>query len=123
MDEPGDRIGDKPAQVRQRNVLAHAGAAKHARLHHSAQWGVGEGRTGWAYAIPTKDHAIRTLPLEQIRPGVERFLDYAREHPELTFEVTAIGTGLAGYKPHQIAPMFAGAPSNCELPEGWRDHG
>jgi len=36
------------------------------------------------------------------------------------FEVTRIGCGLSGYSDGQIAPMFADAPSNCLLPEGWR---
>lgn len=32
-----------------------AGAAKAAREHYGARYGVGSGRTGRAYAIPTKD--------------------------------------------------------------------
>ena len=46
-------------------------------------------------------------------------MTYANEHPELQFEVTRIGCGLAGYKDEQIAPFFTGAPSNCQLPEEW----
>ena len=96
-----------------------AGAALCAKQEHGAQYGVGEGRTGNAYAIPTKDHKIRTRPLADIQVSVNHFLDYAREHPELTFIVTRIGCGLAGYKDTDIAPMFDTAPSNCILPEGW----
>ena len=44
------------------------------------------------------------------------FLIFAGHHPELTFIVTPIGTGLAGYKPEQIAPLFRGAPDNVHLP-------
>lgn len=96
------------------------GAALHAALHCGARYGVGVGRTGDAYAIPTKDRAIRTLPLKDIKPFVDDFLAYARKHPELTFQVTRIGCGLAGYNDAQIAPMFFGAPANCQLPEQWR---
>jgi hypothetical protein len=96
------------------------GAALYARKHHGAQYGVGVGPTGSSYAIPTKDERIRTLPLERIAGFVSDFLAYAREHPDLAFEVTKIGCGLAGYSEHQIAPMFTNAPENCRLPIGWR---
>ena len=96
------------------------GAALYAREHHGAEYGVGVGRTGNAYAIPTKDQRFRSLPLDLIAGYVMDFIDYAREHPELQFQVTAIGTGLAGYSHEQIAPMFHNAPGNCVLPEEWR---
>jgi len=38
------------------------GAALHARQHHGAEYGVGVGRTGDAYAIPTKDGSSRRCP-------------------------------------------------------------
>lgn len=98
------------------------GAALYARNIHKAQYGVGEGPTGNAYAIPTKDEYIRTLPLSRIAVYVSEFLEYARTHSELEFEVTKIGCGLAGYKEHQIAPLFKGAPNNCHLPDGWANY-
>jgi hypothetical protein len=63
---------------------------------------------------------METLPLERIKRAVEDFLSYAAAHPELKFQVTAIGTGLAGYSHAEISPMFARAPSNCDLPEEWK---
>lgn len=96
------------------------GAALCARNNHGAQYGIGVGRTGNAYAIPTKDGAIRTLPIDRIAEYVTDFLAYATEHPELEFEVTKIGCGLAGYREYQISPLFAGAPLNCHLPDWWR---
>ena len=96
------------------------GAALCARNLCGAKYGVGVGRTGNAYAIPTKDEQIKTLPLSRIAEYVSEFLDYATAHPELEFEVTRIGCGLAGYKEDQVAPMFATAPMNCHLPAGWR---
>lgn len=96
------------------------GAALYARQNHQAQYGVGVGRTGNAYALPTKDEYIRTLPLSRISVYVRQFLDYATTHPELTFQITKIGCGLAGYRESDIAPMFQTAPKNCQLPEGWR---
>ena len=95
------------------------GAAASARNHHAAQWGVGEGPTGRAYALPTKDKDLRTLPLEKIEGHVESFLAYARNHADRLFLVTAIGCGLAGYKHEQIAPMFKSAPENCFFDKRW----
>lgn len=97
------------------------GAALHARLKHGAIYGQGVGRQGNSYAIPTKDRALRTLSLAVIRGHVRQFLMHAAEHSHETFEVTAIGTGLAGYRHEDIAPMFKFAPPNCELPERWRE--
>lgn len=97
-----------------------AGSAKEAWANHGALWGRGVGRSGNSYAIPTKDAQLKTLPLHKIEPYVEEFVEYAREHPELIFNVVAIGCGLAGCKPEQIAPMFKGAPSNCNLPSEFK---
>lgn len=98
------------------------GAALEARLKHGAKYGVGRGRTGDSYAIPTKDEMLNVLPLTTIHMQVVLFMAYAKAHPQLTFNVTRIGCGLAGYIDSQIAPMFKGAPINCNLPEGWRDY-
>ena len=96
-----------------------AGAALTAKKKYGARQRVGEGLQGSSYALPTKDERIRTLPLDAVRKGVERFLAFARSRPELTFFVTRVGCGLAGYTDTDIGPMFVGAPDNCELPEGW----
>lgn len=97
-----------------------AGAAWFARRHHGAIYGAGEGLQGNSYAIPTKNYDVKTLPLEQIEKHVALFVDFARRNPELEFEVTRIGCGLAGYTDDQISPFFKDAPENCFLPEGWR---
>ncbi|MBX9900999.1 MAG: hypothetical protein K2Y28_09475 [Burkholderiaceae bacterium] len=96
------------------------GAALHAIQHHGAIYGQGEGLQGQSYAIPTKDENIRTLPLRCIAIEVEKFKKFAAEHPELSFNVTAIGCGLAGYIPEQIAPMFSGLTSNVLLPDAFK---
>jgi hypothetical protein len=96
------------------------GAALEARQKYGAEYGVGEGRTGFAYAIPTKDRDLRPRALGNIELSVERFIQYAKEHPELEFLVCRVGCGLAGYVDEEISPMFKDAPGNCELPKGWR---
>lgn len=82
------------------------GAALVALKQHGAIRGLGEGLAGSSYALPTKDARIKTLPLDAIRRHVETFLAVARRRPDLCFMVTAIGCGLAGYEPREIAPMF-----------------
>lgn len=97
-----------------------AGAALFARQHHGAIYGVGDGPQGSSYAIPTKDSQLSTLPLNIIKYYVEVFIGYARARQDCIFNVTRVGCGLAGYKDTDIAPLFAGAPLNCKLPDGWR---
>lgn len=93
------------------------GAALEARRKHGAIYGRGDGLQGRSYAIPTKDANLRTLPLDDIAASVAIFLEFALSHPEMTFNVTAIGCGLAGYKPKQIAPFFdLPPPRNVILP-------
>lgn len=93
------------------------GAANHAFKYHGAKYGCAVGLCGESYAIPTKDERIKTLPLDIIRRYVDQFRRFAEANPDLTFMVTPIGCGLAGYSYHQIAPMFRNAPKNCRLPE------
>lgn len=93
------------------------GAALFARRHRGAIYGQGVGRQGNSYAIPTKDHNLKTLPLDAIREFVFWFLIHAGRQPETKFQLTPIGCGLAGYKPEQIAPMFKDAPANIILPK------
>lgn len=84
------------------------GAARVARLRFGAVMGKGVGIQGRSYAIPTMQGGTET-----IRPYVNDFIAYAKEHPELTFLVTPIGCGIAGFEPEDIAPLFEEA-SNVE---------
>lgn len=92
------------------------GAARIAYERFGAEWGVGVGRTGQCYAIPTMQGGVET-----IRPYVDEFIAYAGQHPELLFLVTRIGCGIAGFTDQQIAPLFAAAHNlpNVTLPQAW----
>lgn len=79
------------------------GAARVAKEKYGAVWGIGEGLQGKSYAIPTMEG------LENLAPAVQRFTSFAKQHKELKFFVTAIGCGIAGYQPEEIAPMFLDA--------------
>lgn len=94
-----------------------AGSAKEAHKNWGAEWGVGVGRTGRSYAIPTKPAPYQpSLAVERIAGYVLNFLQYAREHPELEFHCVRVGCGRAGYTDQQMAPLFRGAPENVKLP-------
>lgn len=99
-----------------------AGAALYARNHYGARYGVGKGRQGNAYAIPTKDGYLRSLPLNVIEHHVLEFIQYAIANPGIEFLVTRVGCGLAGYKDNDIAPMFKKVPDNCMLPVEWKPY-
>lgn len=88
------------------------GAARVAADKFGAVWGVGEGLQGQSYAIPTMEG------LGNLEPAVQRFTSFAKENPKLRFLVTAIGCGIAGYQPRDIAPLFQQASSlpNIHLP-------
>lgn len=92
------------------------GAALYALRWRGAVYGVGEGRTGNSYALPTKGHRLQALPFNRIAQHAERFLTYARQHGDEQFQLTAVGCGLAGFHPEQIAPLFERAPANVLLP-------
>ena len=49
-----------------------------------------------------------------IRPV--KFIEFAAQHLEMTFLVTRIGCGIAGFTPMEIAPLFARA---IALPNVW----
>lgn len=95
------------------------GAALFAKQHHGAIQGQGVGLQGDSYAIPTKDTPYKSLSLVMIIVYVLRFLEFAKSHPELEFNVTRIGCGLAGYKDEDIAPMFKSRTENVKLPKEW----
>ena len=89
------------------------GAAWFAYKNLGAEWGVGEGLTGHCYALPTMEGET------SMKHAVERFTACAKTHPELTFLVTAVGCGIAGYTPQQVAPLFKEAAQleNVYLPK------
>ena len=89
------------------------GAAKAAHNRFGAQWGIGVGLTGQTYAIATMQGGVET-----IKPYVDQFIEYAKEHQEKKFLVTRIGCGIAGFKDEEIAPLFKKATSlkNVYLP-------
>lgn len=96
--------------------MHNGGAARTAYKCFGAEWGNGDGLQGQSYAIPTMQGDVST-----IKPYTDKFIEFAKQHPELTFLVTSIGCGIAGFTPAEIAPLFRNALniSNIHLPESF----
>ena len=95
----------------------HAGGAARVAVNKfSAVWGQGVGLQGQSYAIPTMQGGVET-----IAPYVDEFIAFALQHPEFKFLVTPIGCGIAGFRPQEIAPLFAQAigVANIILPNSF----
>ena len=92
----------------------NGGASAYALQNFGAVNGQAEGLQGQSYAIPTDGVNINELYL-----GIRRFHDFAQAHPELTFYVTRIGCGIAGWSVFRVAPMFADCANldNVKLPK------
>ena len=92
----------------------HAGgAAAFAVSRFGTIIGQGEGMQGQSYAIPT------TGGIGLFAQAVQRFIDYAIEHPDQRFLVTRVGCGNAGFDVHEVAQLFINAIKieNISLPE------
>ena len=92
------------------------GAAYIAYCKFGAIMGQGVGLQGQSYGIPTMQGGVET-----IRPYVDEFIKFAKDHPDLTFLVTRIGCGIAGFTDEEIAPLFVKAHEveNIVLPPNW----
>lgn len=98
---------------------AHGGgAARLAYNRFGAIWGQGVGLQGQSYAIPTMQGGVET-----IKPYVDEFIRFAKQHLEQKFLVTKIGCGIAGFKVDEIAPLFYHAidSENIVLPKEFDD--
>ena len=96
---------------------AHGGGAARAAMNKfGAVWGQGVGLQGRSYAIPTMQGGVET-----IAPYVDEFIAFARANRQLTFLVTRIGCGIAGFRDEDIAPLFRSAldEENIILPESF----
>ncbi len=94
----------------------HGGAARTAYEKFGAEWGVGDGPTGRCYAIPTMFKDI-----EDIRPYAEKFIDYAKAHPQNRFLLTRVGCGIAGFNDIDMAQLFQDCMEvpNITHPKEW----
>ena len=92
------------------------GAARLAYNRFGAIWGQGVGLQGQSYGIPTMHGGV-----DAIKPYVDEFIAFAKQHSEYKFLVTKIGCGIAGFTTDEIAPLFQDAidVENIILPESF----
>lgn len=95
----------------------HSGGAAKQALKWGAKWYVASGPMGQTYGIPT----VGVHGLDAVERYVSQFIKYVKENDHITFYVTAIGCGSAGFTPEQIAPLFKDCVelSNVYLPESF----
>lgn len=90
----------------------HNGGAAHQALEWGAVMGIGVGRQGRTYAIPTLDTDMSKLPLETIKKHLSDFVEYATYYPNTRFLLTKIGQGIAGFTEKEMESIMPGLPSN-----------
>lgn len=97
------------------------GAALTAFQKFGAVQGTGEGLEGQSYAFPTLDETLRKLDEGSLMTSIENLIACAEEHPELTFILTRVGCGLAGFPEVYIKSLFKQftLPSNIVPYENW----
>lgn len=108
-----------------------AGAAKVARLYFGAKYGVGEGLTGDAYALPTKDlrvtvnYGFRSISPEKITESIKKLYEVAKSMPDKEFKIAYRNVetiSLNGYTGLEMIDMFKNAgeiPDNIIFSKEW----
>ena len=105
----------------------YGGAARIAYEKFGAEWGVSEGLSGSTYAIPTLDKEMQPVSKTDLFNSFCSFIAFIKKHPDLTFYLTKIGCGIAGWSVCEVAEIFFDAlehvaemgklPSNLILPK------
>lgn len=95
------------------------GAAWVALGKFGAKIGVGEGLIGQAYAFPTLDENMQKRTKIALQGSVIWFRKTAQSLPALTFYLTKVGCGIAGYSENSMKKLFEDVPPNVIKPEGW----
>ncbi len=98
------------------------GASLVAMQRFGAVWGQAEGPQGQCYAIPVdiRGEAVENVSAYMKR-HIDKFLAYAKAHPELFFLVIRVGCGNAGFDDEFVAPFFKEAikMENVSLPKSF----
>lgn len=113
-----------------RNGNHYGGAAKVAYEKFGAEWGVGEGHTGQSYALPTLDENMEKVTEDELEDSFAKLIGYADDNRQLTFYVTKVGCGIAGWDVETVRrcfwkgaaevspdPEWRSIPSNVIIPE------
>lgn len=98
------------------------GASLVAMQRFGAVWGQAEGPQGQCYAIPVdiRGEAVENVSAYMKR-HIDKFISYAKAHPEQFFLVIRVGCGNAGFDEEFVAPFFKEATKmdNVSLPKSF----
>ena len=89
------------------NAKHGLGAAKQA-MKFGAKYGV-NGYCGSTYGLITTDLKVSqrpSIPMSLLEDEVSKFISFAKDNTHLTFLVTEVGCGLAGFTVEEVAPLF-----------------
>lgn len=84
----------------------YGGAARIAYERFGAEWGVGEGYTGQSYALPTLNEDMERVTIEELEDSFAKMINYADDNRQLTFFVTKVGCGIAGWDIEEVREAF-----------------
>mgnify|MGYP001608932319 CR=1 FL=1 len=90
----------------------HIGGAANQAMQWGAVYGIGAGRMGKTYAIPTLDTDFSKLPLETIQDHLLELSEYASMHPNTEFLLTKLGQGIAGFTSEEMESIMPIFPDN-----------
>ena len=90
----------------------HLGGAALQAREWGAVWGIGFGRQGQTFAVPTLDTDMGKLPLTTIKYYLQELVWHAKMHPNTEFLLTAIGQGIAGFSKEEIESVMPELPPN-----------
>lgn len=96
-----------------RNGEHYGGAARAAHVRFGAEWGVGEGLTGQSYALPTLDESMSRVSVADLEDSFRKLFACAAEHPDLTFLLTKVGCGIAGWGVAEVRGALWRAAGGC----------
>ena|ERR1700693_5857813 len=88
------------------------GAAALADNKFGAIYGRSHGFQGQSYAIPTLDVFMDKISLEDIEKELKQLIWIAERMPSVTFFLTPIGTGIAGYTVDDLEGILPKLPEN-----------
>lgn len=97
-------------------IGSHAGGtAKIAHEKFGYPMGVSTGIVGQAYGIDTMGRKDKMLE------DIEQLITTAKALPAITFYLTKVGCGIAGYDISEIAPLFKNPPKNMKVPKEFHE--
>jgi len=82
------------------------GAALIAYENFESTWGESEGLIGRSYAIPTLDENMKKVSKGALESSIDKFIDFVLNNQQLTFYLTKIGCGIAGWNIEDVKRIF-----------------